>query len=65
MESYCFKKGLKKADVVLTYNDDVVFLSGTPAGLGMTDIGVYNMSKCTSYKVNENHDIRSNTYIYI
>ncbi|KAG2235038.1 hypothetical protein INT48_008961 [Thamnidium elegans] len=44
LESYCNKKGLKKSDVVLTYKDDVVFLSGTPAGLGMNDIEIHNMN---------------------
>ncbi|KAI7882302.1 ubiquitin-2 like Rad60 SUMO-like-domain-containing protein [Mucor mucedo] len=43
LDSYCAKKNLKSSDVVLTYNDDQIFLSGTPAGLGMDDIQIYNM----------------------
>lgn len=39
------KKKLKSSDVVLTYNGDQIFLSGTPAGLGMNDIQIYNMRK--------------------
>ncbi|KAI9275064.1 hypothetical protein EDC94DRAFT_591974 [Helicostylum pulchrum] len=44
LDSYCNKKSLKKSDVVLTYKDDLVFLSGTPAGLGMNDIEIHNMN---------------------
>ncbi|KAG2196575.1 hypothetical protein INT47_004878 [Mucor saturninus] len=43
LDSYCAKKNLKSSDVVLTYNDDQIFLSGTPAGLGMDDTQIYNM----------------------
>ncbi|KAF1800798.1 ubiquitin-2 like Rad60 SUMO-like-domain-containing protein [Mucor lusitanicus] len=37
------KKYLKMEDVYLTYNDDVVFLSGTPASVGMNSIGTHKM----------------------
>ncbi|EPB88312.1 hypothetical protein HMPREF1544_04896 [Mucor circinelloides 1006PhL] len=37
------KKFLKMEDVYLTYNDDIVFLSGTPASVGMDSIGTHKM----------------------
>lgn len=30
-------------DVYLTYNDDIVFLSGTPASVGMDSMGTHKM----------------------
>lgn len=34
-------------DVYLTYNDDIVFLSGTPASVGMDSIGTHKMGMCS------------------
>jgi hypothetical protein len=43
LDTFCKHKKLRKADVVLTFNDDVVFLSSTPAGMNMSPVGTNNM----------------------
>ncbi|KAK4512503.1 uncharacterized protein ATC70_003204 [Mucor velutinosus] len=44
LTSFCAtKKYLNVDDVYLTYNDDIVFLSGTPASVGMTSMGTHKM----------------------
>ncbi|KAI8378731.1 ubiquitin-2 like Rad60 SUMO-like-domain-containing protein [Choanephora cucurbitarum] len=39
MDVFCKHKKLVKADFVLVYNDEPVFLSATPSGIGLSPIG--------------------------
>ncbi|KAI8050148.1 ubiquitin-2 like Rad60 SUMO-like-domain-containing protein, partial [Gilbertella persicaria] len=43
MDAFCMHKKLKKSEVVLVYNEETVFLSATPSGVGMSPIGTNNM----------------------
>ncbi|KAI8987325.1 hypothetical protein BDF20DRAFT_257876 [Mycotypha africana] len=43
LDNFCLRKKLKKDELVLVYNDDVVFLSATPGGIGMDTIGTNQM----------------------
>ena len=45
MDVFCKHKKLVKADFVLVYNDEPVFLSATPSGIGLSPIGTNLMCK--------------------
>lgn len=45
LDAFASHKKLKRDELVLTYNDNYVYPQTTPAGIGMSDIGINYMSK--------------------